>query len=519
MGHEEQEMIPVDPSGVVVKVNQAFARDTAVQRKALEDALRIKEQYQRALLDNFPFMVWLKDRESRFLAVNQPFADATGLGSSDALCGKSDLDVWPRDLAEGYRADDREVLRTLRKKDVEELIEDQGVRRWFETYKAPVEVDGTPLGTVGFARDITERKQMELALRESEQRYRDIFDNVSDALCLVEVTQAGRFRTLELNPGFEQMTGIARAGLVGKYIDEIGPPDIADSFLARYRRCLEIGAAFDEETTLALPAGRRTLHMTLMPVRDAADRIHRIVGVMRDITLRKQHEAVLLERAELETQFRTLATRRETEREMERKRIARELHDELGQYLTALRMRASLLRVEFGAANPALVESVGALTELADRTIEVVRDAASSLRPAALDMGIASALEWLVRQFSTHSGTACELRFGGGEIGLDEDSATAVFRIVQESLTNVARHARARRVEDSLHRHPDHHLLTVRDDGQGFDPDIPKEKSFGLVGVRERVLMLGGELVLSSAPGQGTVLQVRIPFYGDLDKP
>ena len=234
-------------------------------------------------------------------------------------------------------------------------------------------------------------------------------------------------------------------------------------------------------------------------------------GFVHDVTERKQVEAAL---CASELQFRTLALRRETEREMERKRIARELHDELGQFLTALRMRASLLRVEFGAGNPALVDSIGQLTALVDRTIEVIRDAASALRPAALDMGIVSALEWLVQEFATHSGTACELCVAEEEVSLDEDCATAVFRIVQESLTNVVRHAQASRTEVVLRRRADHYQLQVRDDGQGFDPAVAKKKSFGLIGVRERVLMLGGELVLSSAPGQGTVLEVRIPVHG-----
>ena len=128
------------------------AEDAALQ-------LRRRDRYQRALLDNFPFLVWLKDADSRFLAVNAPFAVACGAASPEALVGKTDLDAWPQDLAEAYRADDREVLASGASKCVEEPVEIRGERRWIETFKSPVSVDGHTVGTVGFARDITERRE------------------------------------------------------------------------------------------------------------------------------------------------------------------------------------------------------------------------------------------------------------------------------------------------------------------------------------------------------------------------
>lgn len=134
------------------------------ERKRMEAALRQREEYLRALLDNFPFMVWLKDSESRFLAVNQPFASAFGWPSAQSLIGRNDLDITRPDLAEAYRADDRAVLASGASKQVEELLEVSGQRRWFEIFKSPVTVDGCVIGTVGFARDISKRKRNEAAL-------------------------------------------------------------------------------------------------------------------------------------------------------------------------------------------------------------------------------------------------------------------------------------------------------------------------------------------------------------------
>ena len=169
----------LDEDGRLVGV-LGIAREVTESR-ATQDALRERERYLRSLIDNFPFLVWLKDADGRFLAVNQAFADACNSGQAAEFAGKTDLDVWPADLAESYRADDRAVMESREQKTVEEEIVTQDSRAWFETYKAPVVDDsGELLGTVGFARDIGERKLIEVALRESEENFRTLFDTMAD---------------------------------------------------------------------------------------------------------------------------------------------------------------------------------------------------------------------------------------------------------------------------------------------------------------------------------------------------
>ncbi|MBL0206799.1 MAG: EAL domain-containing protein [Propionivibrio sp.] len=160
VGQMSVHAIPVGGDECLLSVT----RDITEQIR-IEEALRQREQYQRALLDNFPFLVWLKDNNSRFLAVNQPFADACGQASAGLLVGKTDLDIWPCDLAEAYRADDRAVLESGRPTSTEEQIAVGDKRIWFETYKSPVMIDGEVIGTVGFARDITARKATEEEVR------------------------------------------------------------------------------------------------------------------------------------------------------------------------------------------------------------------------------------------------------------------------------------------------------------------------------------------------------------------
>ncbi len=174
------------------------------ERKHLMEQLRQRERYQRSLLDNFPFLVWLKDEKSRFLAVNQPFAEACGWPTPDEIAGKTDFDVWPSDLAQAYQKDDRDVLNTGMAKNAEEALEKDGKRIWIETYKSPVSVEGRVIGTVGFARDITERKQMENDLRESELRFRAIYEQSLLGIALVNFDD---YRFISANPAYCQMLG------------------------------------------------------------------------------------------------------------------------------------------------------------------------------------------------------------------------------------------------------------------------------------------------------------------------
>jgi signal transduction histidine kinase len=216
---------------------------------------------------------------------------------------------------------------------------------------------------------------------------------------------------------------------------------------------------------------------------------------------------------ESRTQIRELAAHREKVRENERKHIAREMHDELGQLLSSLHLQVQIVRAQFGEGIPAMGEKLQYMMNLLDKTQQVVRDITSALRPAALDMGLVSALEWQAQEFSTQTGIPCSLHVTTGDIHLDDDQAVAILRIVQESLTNVMRHADASEVEIQLNKQEGCWALQVRDNGAGFSSQSNnKKKSFGLVGIQERALMLGGCATITSAPQQGTVLNVRIPI-------
>jgi signal transduction histidine kinase len=229
----------------------------------------------------------------------------------------------------------------------------------------------------------------------------------------------------------------------------------------------------------------------------------------------KQAEARILVEQELRVRdaaIREFAAHVERMREEDRKYIAREIHDELGQLLAALHLEISLLKsVEDNRKRVEIIRRN--MSELVDKADQSVRNVAEHLRPASLGLGIISAIKKLIDEFRKHSGVSCVLHLMEASIDLDEDQTVAIFRIVQESLTNVTRHAKASRVDITLSQNADDVIVEVRDDGKGFDSaDAARKKSFGLLGMRERAAVLGGDIDITSVPRQGTVVSVRIPI-------
>ena len=197
------------------------------EHKLAEEALQRRESYMRAIIENQPGLVWLKDADSRFLAVNTAFALACELRGPDQVVGKTDLDIWPRDLAERYRADDLRAMETAAGIMVEEIIYDQGKARWAETFKKPVVDDkGRILGTTGFSRDITERKWAEDKLKESEARFRSITENAFDMVSLLDLE--GRYTYC--NPSFHLSLGYEASELVGRRAVDLLHPEDRDRF-------------------------------------------------------------------------------------------------------------------------------------------------------------------------------------------------------------------------------------------------------------------------------------------------
>jgi two-component system sensor histidine kinase UhpB len=230
----------------------------------------------------------------------------------------------------------------------------------------------------------------------------------------------------------------------------------------------------------------------------------RMVGSMMEVSERKRTEA----------QLRNLAARLEAIREEERTRIAREIHDEVGQALTALKMDLAWLAKKVPPRGKPVRQKLRSMEGVIDGTMDALHRILAELRPGVLDdLGLPAAIRWLAEEFKRRTEIVCTVHMTGGEPQLDSGQATAVFRILQEALTNVARHAQARHVEIRLHALPTAFELVVTDDGRGITPaEVRASGTLGILGMRERALTWHGRVTVHGEPGRGTTVRVFMPM-------
>ena len=354
-------------------------------------------------------------------------------------------------------------------------------------------------------RDVTERKRVEAALRENERRYRSLFSHAMDGILLLDMEG----NIIDVNSAFARMHGYSVEELLRMNLGQLDTTESLALAAARMRR-IQSGETIGFEVEHYHQDGH------VLPLDVAASAIN-IDGKMyslafhRDITERRRTEQEL-KRSQRE--LRGLSKAANEALEAERRRTARELHDELGQSLTALKMDLESLRSALPPGQPELGERALAMHVLLDSTIAATRRIAADLRPLMLDdLGLAAALDWLTNNFSKHTGIATDLVIDDSVAQVPEPIASALYRITQESLTNVAKYAQASTAEIRLERDGDWVQLLVRDNGRGIAPaDKDKRGTFGLLGIRERVTLLGGEVAIVGAPGQGSEVRARIPL-------
>ena len=349
---------------------------------------------------------------------------------------------------------------------------------------------------------VEERRRAEAKLLSSEARFRAIVETSPVPLCITSMPGG---QLLYTNGPFQELFGLDLLNDAANVVDFYADPLERDSLVDHLQR---EGSFHNSEIQFTRPEGSVFWAMATARVATYNEAPAIYVG-LNDITERKRIEQALLESRE---QLRELSAYMEAIREEERKRIAMEIHDELGQLLTALKMDVSLLKMRLAGDSDA-AKKADDMRELVETTIWMVRNVASHLRPAALNFGIVSALEWLVEDFSRRNNIPCQFRINGSEPVLPDAHATAVFRIVQASLTNVARHARATRADVTLTRSANGLDLHVSDDGCGFDQEAARKgDSYGVLGMRERARLIGASLLIDSSPGTGTSVSIHIPL-------
>jgi PAS domain S-box-containing protein len=349
----------------------------------------------------------------------------------------------------------------------------------------------------------------------SQARLSAIVDSAMDAVITVDDQQ----KIVLFNRAAEQLFGLRREDALGASLARLIPARFRPSHhghVEQFGRTGVTSRRMGDVTTLwALRAdgSEFPIEAAISQATEGGQRYYTVI--LRDITLRKQSEDAL-KRSQQE--LRELSARVLEAREEEKTRIARELHDELGQLLTALKMDLAWLRERLPAGDHEVSGKAGQMHAMLEQTVSSTRRIAADLRPLMLDdLGLAEAAGWLLNDFSGRSGVRCEIQMSGDGAfeNLDASIATAAYRALQESLTNIARHSGAKNAWVVLAIGGGELYLEVEDDGRGISPEnLTKARSLGLKGMRERVSYFGGSLDVARAPRGGTRVRVRVPVRG-----
>jgi len=498
----------------LVRANEQLRQEIEERKRTEEELQRLKE-YLENVIDNSVDAIGIVDRHGRFILWNRRAAEIYGY-QFEELSGKTAFDLYadPEELrlmlsklqAEGVV---REYEITMKKKDGSIVPMDISISLLKE--------GGRTIGSVCVARDLSERKINEQELkrardelsRYSQELERQVRERTRAITSILRNTPAvvylkdrhGRYKLV--NPRFEELYGLSNEAVQGRTDRDLFPRAMASQFLAHDLRVLQEGRALQVEEQINLADGVHTYLSVKFPIYNEQGEPEGLCGISTDITeLKKAQE-----------QLRLLSGSIMASQEKERTAIARELHDELGQILTAMRMDAVWLSERLKGADAQAVARSQALCDLIDRTIDEVRGLAIRLRPGMLDdFGLIAALEWFCKDFAKRTGIACKFK-AADAIVVDDLVATAAYRIAQEALTNVASHSFATRVQVTLGVKNGFFSLTVRDNGRGFQPQqLDDSLCLGLAGMRERAALVGGILELTSKPDKGTRVHFRLPL-------
>lgn len=486
--------------------------------QSAETHLREQQHFLQRVLDTEPGTVYIYDlAERRSVFINRHWLRAYGYSAEETQSMDSDLLArlfHPDDLARiaahhdtWRRAGDQDI------REIEYRIRTKGGEwRWLHSREALFARDdsGQVKQVLGVAHDITERKQMGAMLSEREALLRAIVDTEPE--CVKLVGPDGRL--LSMNPaGLAMIEADSFDQVRGRSIYPLVAKEHRPAFRALTERVFRGESGTLEFSVHGLKGRSRWLETKAVPFRSSWGEIVALLGVTRDITERKQAEAALREHGE---RLQLLTQQLVRVQEEEARRIGRELHDDLGQLLTTLKITLQTLPRRKDSAG--FWEHVADLATTVDQAIERVRSVSSDLRPTILDdLGLTAALRWMLDRQAQQAGLKGSLSDCGIETRFPSELETTCFRVAQEALTNVVRHARATHVRIELRQEGDELFLQVSDDGAGFDPeqalaDISKGKNLGLLGMQERVALMNGRLSIRSAPGRGTEVSARFPL-------
>jgi PAS domain S-box-containing protein len=503
------------------------ASQEILKRKTVQKALGESETRYRSLYNNTPGMLHSIDQEGHIISVSDYWLEVMGYRREEVI-GQNLTDFYTessREFAEDVVFP--EFFRTGVCKDIPYQLQTANGAVIDILLSAVAERDneGRPVRSLAVSVDVTERNRAQRALqvaqeeldrytrgleKQVQERTREINSILRYTPDVVSIKDRDGYYTL-INTCFEQILGRSNEEVQGLHDDDLFPNEVARQFRQNDMKVLRERRSFQFEEHM--PHRDGTIHYYLsvkFPFFGEDGEASAVCEISTDITEVKKAQ----------DQLRRLSASIMAGQEKERAAIARELHDELGQVLTALRMDSVWMSRRLAEKDPPASRRAQDMCRLIDKNIEDVRGMAIRLRPGVLDdLGLVAALEWYTTDIERRSEIICAFEHRSIP-HIDEAVATAAYRIAQEALTNTVRHARASKVFVALQAVNHHLVLTVRDDGQGFDPhSVSETEGIGLTGMKERANLVGGRLRVRSAYGQGTEILLEVPLRGSEGKP
>ncbi len=482
--------------------------------RALSERLAMSEQRYRSLFSENPDGIFSQDLEGQFIEVNRCTENLTGYPQEElrryrweTLVEKEDREAARISFGAAAKGNSCSYRCRMKSRN--------GRKAVLQVTYIPILVDDQVIGVFGVASDKTEKYRLE----EKRRLLQACMSQVQDVIIITEtdpLDEPGP-RIIYVNEGVERMTGYGPAELLGKSPRVFQGPETDRAALDRIRDALSVREPIKEVVVNYCKDGEPFWNeIEIVPISTTGiGQNEYFASVQRDITQTMQHQAALRHTQE---ELRRLSRAQETILEQERRRIARDLHDELGQTLTALKLNLGVAANDLKELSPSHGRRLESLVGFVDGAVDKVREISSNLRPAMLDdLGFEAAAEWFLEKCAGRDGL--EVRWSSEPAGdgrVKGEVATALFRILQECMTNISRHSNASTVLIDYLESEKSVCLEIRDDGCGFDPGRVGVSGFGLVGIRERVGMLHGKLTVESAIGKGVRISVELPLKGEL---
>ena len=509
MRRKDGEAIDVETTGKILSDGRmlVFVRDISERKKAAE-ALSSNERRFRTLTSNAPVGIFQTDAAGKTIYVNETWLEYTGLSYSEAMGDGWHKVVHPDDKELQLKQWEEKSKNGLESSSEFRLIDKKRKIRWVISKATPIFHNGGQLsGYIGTLSDMTANKKAAELLSERENHLKTILNTEPE--CIKQMNK--KCELIDMNPAGLGMIEADNLGqVIGKPLSEIVNKNYRKAFKELNNHVFNGNAGTLEFEITGLKGTRRWLETHAVPLKDNNGNIVSSLGITRDITVRKKAEEEIKNTTE---QLRLLTAHQQNIREEERAHIAREIHDELGQQLTVMKMDVSWLNKKFASTDEEVAKKTQELAKILDETVKTVRRIASELRPSLLDdLGLAAAIEWLLSEFEKRSGIKTEFKDIDTVLSLPDTLKTGLFRIVQESLTNVARYAQASKVIITITQKEKQLILTIKDNGVGFDKEkIAAKKTLGILGMKERTMMMGGIYEIISVPGKGTTVTVNVP--------